>query len=751
MSAGRVRYAPSVLHRPNGKPLLLALAIAAGCSVDAAQQEASATATTMVPVPPGLSLPETKADPREVLLAQGISAMLSQKHLLQRSLDDEVSKKAYAEFLDDLDGGKMFLLAKHVGELDAYKTRLDDDLRLGNLRFARQGAALLAARRKVVAATVADLLKKPLDFSNEEALETDPDKIDYAESEAALKERWRQVLELQVLDRVGRMEAVAKALASADKKPLDDDDGEGTTPPEKIPDTFEGKEKKAREELATTYEARFKRWEDDDAIEPAARFINAVTSVYDPHTNYLPPATQENFEIEVSGSLEGIGAALTIKDHFVLVSELVPGGASWQQGKLEAGDLILAVAQEGEKPVDVTDMPLGKVVSMIRGKKGTVVTLTVKKPDDRVEVISITRDVVKIEAAYARGAVLELDGKKVGYINLPSFYGNTRADPGSTGERNATDDVRALLVELDKRAVSGVIIDLRGNGGGLLNHARDITGLLIPTGPVVQARASGGELTVYTDEDPGVSFDGDVIVMVDRFSASASEILAGALQDYERAVVVGTGPTHGKGTVQVLLDLDRMRDKPGPPLGVLKITTQQYFRVDGESTQSRGVIPDVVLPDPAAHVESGERFLDNAIPWSAVDPLTYQRWSQHAYDRKALAEASKKRVAEEPAFAKLEARTKLLVERRERTRVPLELKAWRAEREADEKALEGVTEKRDEGPARFAVSDVSYGPKAAGSDDERVKKQLRRWRDNLGRDPWVEEALRVMAEMHGGG
>jgi carboxyl-terminal processing protease len=234
---------------------------------------------------------------------------------------------------------------------------------------------------------------------------------------------------------------------------------------------------------------------------------------------------------------------------------------------------------------------------------------------------------------------------------------------------------------------------------------------------------------------------------VDRFSASASEILAGALQDYDRALVVGTGPTHGKGTVQVLVDLDKFRDKPGPPLGVLKITTQQYFRVDGESTQSRGVIPDIVLPDPAAYIESGERFLDNAIPWSEVEALTYQKWKKRSWDRKALAEASKKRVAKQPAFSKLQSRAQLLEKRRERTEVPLAYKSWKAQREADEKALDAVSMDLDEGPKRFAVEDVSYGEEKPGSDDERIRKRLERWRDNLARDPWVEEALRVMEDM----
>jgi len=749
------RYAPAVAL--TNRPMLVSRALLllavgglalSGCSNPTASPTATAAETTIkpsaAPPPPSVALPEVERDPREPLLAQGVGGFLSREHLRHRPIDDTISREAFAEYLDHLDSGKLFLLGKHEAELRKLETRMDDELHEGNLRLARIGAGLLLQRRKAVAAMVADILSKPFDFTKDESIQTDPEKLAFATTDNELRDRWRKLLKLQALERIARMEEVKEALAKSEEPP---DGAGGADALADIPDTLEGKEKKAREELATSYEARFKRQEDLDPLEPAERFLNAIAAVFDPHTLYLAPADKANFDISMSGSLEGIGAALGVKDHFIEVRELVPGGASWRQGKLEKGDLILAVAQKGKRSIDVTDMPIDKVVGMIRGPKGTVVTLTVKKPDGRVERISITRDVVVIEAAYARGAILDLKGSpSVGYINLPSFYGSTRQAPGAAPERSAAEDVGKLLDIFEKSKITGAILDLRGNGGGLLSHARDIVGHLIKTGPVVQSRDSAGELEIVADRDPRIAFNGDLIVMVDRFSASASEIVAGAIQDYGRGLIVGTGPTHGKGTVQILVDLDRLKPSPaGGSLGVLKLTIQQYFRVNGASTQARGVIPDVLLPDPNGYIESGERFLDHPIPWSSVDPLKYQRWKSK-WVAKGLADRSKVRVEKEPAFDKIEARNKLLEARQDDTLVPLNRDAWTKRRDTFEKQLDAVDSKLDDYPKRFTVKSVNYA-KDKPVDDEKVKKKLEEWQSNLAHDPWLEESLEIMDDM----
>lgn len=685
---------------------------------------------------PGLA--ELPPDPREGLLAQMVGHILTEEHLQKRALDDNLSREAFGEYVKRLDPMKLYLLESDVATLRSFANRMDDELRAGNLKLARVGAAMLEARQQVVAKSVSATLATPFDLDKDESLETDPDKIAPAASDAELTDRWRQVLKLQLLQRIAQMEETEAALAKGEAKP-EDIKGVG-----EIPKTLEGKEKKARESMATSYNARFKRLETRDSLGPAEAFLNAVTSVYDPHTLYLAPAEKENFDIQMSGSLEGIGAVLAEDDHYIVVREVVPGGASWRQGRLGAGDMIMAVAQQNSEAVDVADMPIGNVVKLIRGPKGTVVSLTVKKPDNKIEVIKITRDVVVIEDAYARGAVLDLGDQHdpMGYIYLPSFYGEMKK--GSRA-RNASDDVRALLDGFSKQKLTGVIVDLRGNPGGLLGHARDITGLFIETGPVVQTRYSDGEMQVLSDEDPSVAFRGEVVVLVDRFSASASEILAGALQDYDRALIVGTGPTHGKGTVQAMVDLDRFRRFPGPSLGVLKLTIQQYYRVAGDSTQWRGVVPDITLPDPAAHVESGERFLDHSIPWSEVEPLPHKDWQGSRWDRATLLDNSTKRRASQPVFQKIGARSVLLKARRDDTKVPLKRQAWLEKRDEDDKALDAVDPKIDAGQPRFDVVVMgAKAPPAAGGKENDLDK----WKGDLARDPWVEEALHLLEDMH---
>lgn len=722
---------------------------------------ASATAATDPNGAPLADLPGVPADPREPILAEAATTLLSSQHVLRKPIDDALSKDAFEKYIEELDGGKMFLLESQRAQLARYELQMDDELRSGDLVLAHKGAAMLNKQRVEVAKLVANLLAAPFDFNVAESIETDPKKRAFCKTPEELVARWRGVLKLQVLERNQQMEDIleakkkpkpAPAKDAKDPKAVDPDDAKREAIAERalgtIPETFEGREEKIRKELAVRYSTQFTRLGATDKLDPAETFLNAVNAVFDPHTTYLAPAQEANFDIAISGKLEGIGATLQEQDHYILVHDLVPGGASWQQGKLEIGDLILAVAQEGKEPVDVTDMPINSVVAMIRGPKGTVVVLTVKKSDGHIETLSITRDVIRIEATYARGAVVKQGpkGEQVGYVYLPGFYGDlgARAKPG---ERNATDDVRALLVALQKKKVGSLVLDLRGNGGGLLTHARDISGLFIPEGPVVQTKDSDGKVTVMADTDPSVAFTGSVVVLVDRFSASAAEILAGALQDYERAVVVGTSATHGKGTVQSVLDLDRMRKGGGDPLGLYKITMQEYYRVSGGSTQLRGVVPDVLLPDPTSYIDSGERTLYHAIPWSTIKAASYTK-TPHKWLAPELQTASSARTHANPEITKLTEFAKILGARKEKTLESLEKKAWQEEKKRAKAELEALDPKKSaERAPVLQVEALPVGPQAATPADEKIRHRLDRWKDDLARDVWVEECTRILGDM----
>ncbi|MBK7537142.1 MAG: carboxy terminal-processing peptidase [Myxococcales bacterium] len=738
---------------------LAALALSACSASKPTSKEAPRAAEPAVSVRGADEAPPP--DPREKILSEAVLHLFQEQHLLRKRIDDEVSRAAFDNYLDRLDGGKMFLLRKDREALGRYADQVDDQLRAGTLTLAHEGSRAFVARVEVIDKLVAELLAKPVDLSNEEWVELDPKKLQPATTEDELRERWRQRIELEVLERITQMESALTAKAEVEKRTkaaqqkkagsgtpsaavtppdaADEEEEPSAIPVAQIPTTAEAREAKARADLAKSYSGRFARLRTPAKLEVAADLVNAVGEALDPHTSYLPPADKANFDIRMSGSLQGIGAVLRERDHYVEVAELVPGGASWRHGGIAAGDLILSVVNTGQEPVDVLDMHIDDVVKIIRGPKGTVVTLRLQKATGVQETVSITRDVVVIEEAYARGAELTRKGKpSIGYINLPSFYG------GQGSPRTASLDIRYLLGELRARKVRGVILDIRGNGGGLLNDAVRLTGELIDRGPVVQVRDGHGRSETLEDERPGINFDGPVIVLVDKFSASASEILAGALQDYQRAIIVGTGPTHGKGTVQTLADLDELTGG-ALELGVLKLTIQQFFRVSGASTQREGVTPDILLPDPAGHVESGERDLPHAIAWSKVAPQAHSAWGS-TWNVPELAKRSQARVTKHPLLAKISAATAVLKARREDTRVPLTKAAFEARRKEQRKAIDEVSPDFKAVPAAFAVKMVSDRA-AAPRPDGKADDSLKRWQDNLAHDPWVDECLSILGDV----
>jgi len=674
-------------------------------------------------------LPELPSDPREPTLAKTLVRLLAERHLERRPLDDELSRRAFAIYLKSTDSEKLFLLREHAASLEAHAEQMDDQMRSGDLSLSRQGAGVLAQRRALVAEMVADLLRQPFDFELAEHVETDGEKRAFCATEDALRDRWRRLLKLQVLQRDADEQELTAGHRAA----------------------FEISEKRIRGALAKSLAARFSRLANLDSLEPAERFFNAIATAYDPHTRYLAPAAQTRLDVALTGALQGIGASLGEQGpHFVIVDLLI-GSAGWNHGELEVGDVLLAVAQPKQAPVMVSDLPLERVAGMLRGPAGTIVTLRVRKSDDAVKNIAITRAATEVEAAYARGAELDLGPAQpaVGYVYLPSFYdkGGTLA---SDRTRNATADVRRFLQTFEKRKLGGLVLDLRGNRGGLIEHAQHIAGLLIHKGPVVQTRSATGKLDTLSDIHPFATFNGQVVVLVDRFSASASEVLAAALQDHHRALVVGTGSTYGKGTVQELVDLDRLRfgaaPREGKSLGLLVLTIQQNFRIDGTSTQLKGMRPDVLLPDPAAHFPDGERAYPHAIPFRSIAPIGFKP-HQRAWNPKALAQKSALRTASNAVFKTVEARGEVLIRRKRSTRVPLRRTEWSTRRSAEKTELDALRVDLRHGSARFGVRPVEQ---ASLHSAAKAGGRQRQWNE-LARDPWVEECVRLLLEMRPGG
>jgi carboxyl-terminal processing protease len=462
----------------------------------------------------------------------------------------------------------------------------------------------------------------------------------------------------------------------------------------------------------------------------------------------MPPTTKEDFDIHMRGSLEGIGAVLQEDDGYIKVSRIIPGGAADRQKELQAEDIILMVAQGAAEPVDIVDMRIRDAVELIRGDKGSEVWLTVKKPDGVVTHIKIIRDVVQLEETFAKSAVMpETDGKGVyGYMKIPSFYRDFENTRDGGDGRNVTDDVRQELKDLEAKNIKGLILDLRNNGGGALVDAVKIAGLFIKYGPVVQVKTSGEEPEVLYDNDPEIQYDGPLVVLVNKFSASASEILAGALQDYNRAVVVGADHSYGKGTVQTLLNLDDYMPFMGfnlsqyKPMGALKMTTQKFYRISGESTQHKGVVPDIILPDRFKFVEAGEQYLENSLEWDRIDPVSFTPW-HNLPDAANLKSLSEKRVSTDDDFKEIVKEAEEAKKRQEETIVHVNIDYLKSEMERLKELMKGNAHSEMGGQGEL-------GQKGKDSDKELSKEEEgKMFIEQLREDPYVVESLHLLSDI----
>ncbi|MFK5925230.1 MAG: carboxy terminal-processing peptidase [Desulfuromusa sp.] len=657
---------------------------------------------------------------RARLLGHMLQQQLSGKHYSRKPTDDALSRAAFDLYLKQLDFQKRFLWQEDVSKLNQFKNQIDDAIRRGRLELPLLGRDLLNQRISQVQSIVTELLQAKINPTVSESVETDPEKLDYVTNLAEFHERWRKIIKAQTLGGYINLRE--------DDIGVDDDGSLLPVDPEMEAELL----LQAKEKVGKTTHNRLKRMREETPQDHYDRYLNAISHAFDPHTSYLPPTTKEDFDIQMSGSLEGIGATLREDDGYIKVVRVIPGSAAARQGQLEADDIILKVAEGSADAVDITDTRIRDAVALIRGKKGTEVQLTVKKTDGRQQIIPIIRDVVEIAETFVKGTTVkdEKSGQTFGYIKIPSFY---RDYSGKTN-RNCTDDLRNELKKQGKENISGLILDLRNNGGGSLSDAVSATGLFIKTGPIVQIRSGSGKIRVMSDDDRSVEYSGPMIVLVNRFSASASEILAGALQDYGRALIVGDEHTHGKGTVQALLDLDRFVNLRGMekymPLGAVKVTIQKFYRISGESTQEKGVSPDIVLPSRLDGLESGEKYLDNALPWDHIASVDYQRWKNSPENIIELQQLSSTRVKQDKDFQEIISDADNAKKRREETQQSLLLKDMLAERD----------QLRDE-RERMAP----HGLMAVETD----KKKEQSLDEKIADDPYVEEGIILLQELIG--
>lgn len=671
---------------------------------------------------------------KESVLMETILNFQNYYHYSPQEINDEFSLKLYDSYLERLDGGRRWLVESDVQQLELFKKELDNEAEEGKYDFMNLAVKLQQAGIERSQAYYREFLAQPFDFTEKEAIQRDGDKLAWAKNETELKEYWRKSMKYEVMTR----------LADKLKSKADGD--------EEVKDKTEAElEAQVRKDVLKVYDDWYDRLAKRKRSDHISSYLNAITHIFDPHTGYFEPIDKENFNIGMSGKLKGIGARLQTDGDYTKVTEIIVGGPAWKGKELEAEDKITAVQQKGEEPVVVTGMGINDVVKMIRGEPDTEVLLHVKKKDGSSEVISIIRDVVVIDEGYAKSLILDTDqGDQVGYIRLPRFYGDYQ---NRTNPRNCSDDVKKEINKLKKENVKGIILDLRNNGGGYLSEVVKMGGFFIEEGPIVQVKSRDRAPRVLNDEDTSVDWDGHLIVMVNSFSASASEILAAALQDYDRALIVGTGEsTFGKGTVQRFVNLDdAVRGHTEvKPLGELKITIQNYYRVNGGSVQLKGVVPDIILPDNYRYIETGEKEHDHPLQYSEIEPATYSQNVYSLNNKPLLREKSAARIKNNPTLQKVEENAKWLKQQRDDTEYSLVLSEYQAEEKALDKRNKTFKDMMEAEVVKGIRNPTSDAEKLKTADESKIARNDE-WVKGVKKDAYLEETLNVMADMIEGG
>ena len=689
-------------------------------------------------------MPKQKGDPeKDKLLLELLTFVIEKGHYSPAEIDDTFSKGVYKEFLKALDPTKRFFLQSDIDEFSKYETELDDQIKNKELTFFDLTYTRLMKRIEESKTYYKTILDKPIDYKIDEEFNADYEKLPFANSVSELQEKWRKQIKLSALASI-----TERLKLEEDKKNgviKDNKDSIGSKKIEKIvdktPKTYEQIEKETRESSLKSMNEYFGFINDLKRDDWFAIFINTIAERFDPHTSYFAPEEKERFDVSMSGKFFGIGARLQKKNDFTEITELISGGPAWRGKELEVGDIFLKVAQGDADPVDVVGMKIDDVVKKIKGPKGTEVRLTIKKTDGSIKVITLIRDEIEIEETYLKSSIVEKNGLKYGVIYLPKFY----IDFENADSRDAGKDMAIEVERLKKEGVNGIVLDVRDDGGGSLKTVVDIAGLFIEQGPIVQIKSAAGRKEILSDNDKKVQWEGPLVIMVNNFSASASEILAAAIQDYKRGVIIGSKQTFGKGTVQNVIDLNQfVRNSSIGDLGALKTTTQKFYRINGGSTQLDGVRSDVIMPDRYSYVKMGERDVDNAMPWDKIDVAEYSVWNKQINFNAAIAN-SKKRLADNNQFKLIDENAKWINDRSEDNVYSLEIDKFQAEQKAlDEtaKKYKSVLDYKNQ----LKFTSLPYENEAMKTDLA-LKEKRNRWHESLAKDIYVDEALNVLGDL----
>ena len=663
---------------------------------------------------------------KEAVLVKTVLNYVEQLHFRPKSLDDKLSEQLFNYYIESIDGGKRFLTKEDLALLENHRLNLDNQAIEGTFTFFDLSIDLLDKSLRKTQLIYRDLLSKPFNLNGDATFETDSEKRPFPANDAELKEVWRKLLVYEIISRVNeKLELQGKGSAEIKAKSTDE------------------LEKEAREAVLKLYDEWYERLFKTKRSDRLSIYINSLTHLYDPHSDYFEPIEKQNFDIRFTGKLEGIGATLQTVGDYTKVATVVVGGPAWKTKEIFENDIILKVAQEGADFKDISGMVINDVVQQIRGKKGTKVRLLVKKVDGTIKEIEITRDIIELEEGFAKSLLLKNDqfpNDKYGYIYLPRFYADFEDPKG----RFCAPDVEKEIEKLKAENVNGIILDLRNNGGGSLSDVVKMTGFFIPSGPVVQVKSKESKADVLRDPDSRTQYDGALIVMVNNMSASASEIIAAALQDYGRAIIVGTKSTYGKGTVQRFFDLDMgLRGyEEFKPLGEVKITTQKFYRINGGSTQLKGVTPDIILPDQYHYLEIGEREEDYAMEWTEIAPVGYEPQKSRLQSIDLLKKKSEDRVKSDPSFQMVLKNALRIKKQRDQSIMPLSLNAYKQLLKNQEKEAQEFRDAFKNYQIK-SVENLAADLAEINADSAKITRNIA-FKESVGKDIYLRESLLIL-------
>ncbi len=664
---------------------------------------------------------------KDRLLLELVSYVLERGHYNPRQIDDNFSKNVFNSYIKGLDNQRRFFLQSDIDNFSKYKERIDDLIKNSDTSFFDLTVEKLFQRIAQVESFYKELLEEPFDFSKQEYINLDFDNLSYVRTLNDLKKRWRMRFKLSSLQ------------IYFDKKQEENDKKEKDNSYIIRSDLI--LEKEARESVAENLNIFFENVSQLDRNDWFTVFVNSIALEFDPHTTYYAPQEKDRFDTRISGKFEGIGARLQRKNEQVHIIEIIPGGPVWRDNLLKVGEIILKVAQKDQEPIEIGNMRLDDAVNLIKGPKGTKVYLTVKRVDGIIEEVEIVRDVVELEESYAKSSLIIKNNKTYGLIELPQFY----IDFDDYSNRNAATDVKNEINQLKEKNVQGIIIDLRNNGGGSLKTVVDITGYFIKDGPIVQVKSTGGRKEILRDTDSSIIWEGPLVILVNEFSASASEILAAALQDYKRAIVLGSKQTFGKGTVQNMVDLNRIiSGSTYGDLGAVKLTTDKFYRINGGSTQLEGVKSDVVILDRYSYIDLGEKDQENPLSWDYIEPTSYDSWHKEI-DYKYMLERSKERMNSSQYISLIEEQAKWVKQKQDEYDYTLNYNDLYKEKEFEKEKINKF-KKLSEFQSNLQFQWLPEPGKKSFNEEVTLRRD--RWIKSLKSDFYIDEATNILEDLN---